>query len=330
MSGLPEKVVAHLRRVVANPQFESERYELGEEIGRGGMGTVYAAFDRELGRDVAIKISHGVAASSVEERLRREARVLARLEHPGIVPVHDIGRLADGRLFYVMKRVRGQTLRGALPSLTSMSTRLGLFERLCEAVAFAHASGVLHRDLKPDNVMLGAFGEVLVMDWGVAKLLDAPADLTTPAVDTQGAGTHAGAVLGTPGFMAPEQAAGATNIDARADVFGLGAILYILLTGEAPDLQADASGEVLRRRGVPRPLRAVCARALAPSPAARYASVPALSDDIARFRSGRAVTAHPESALDRIQRVARTYRVAILLILAYVIMRVAVAVLAGW
>ena len=130
--------------------------------------------------------------------------------------------------------------------------------------------------------------------------------------------------------MAPEQAAGATDIDARADVFGLGAILYMLLTGAAPDPQTDARETVLRQHAVPRPLRAICARALAPAPDGRYQTVTALADDVARFRGGQAVMAHRESTADRLGRLARTYRVAILLVLAYIVMRVAVAMLAGW
>ena len=133
------------------------------------MGTVYLALDEELGREVAIKIPNALTSASLERRLRNEARVLARLEHPGIVPIHDAGRLADGRRFYVMKRVRGRTLGEHLRDNPDLNERLRLFERICEPVAFAHAQGFIHRDLTPGNVMVGAFGEVMVMDWGVAK-----------------------------------------------------------------------------------------------------------------------------------------------------------------
>ena len=168
-SGLSDAAVTRLRTLGRWPAFESGRYSVVEEIGRGGMGTVYLALDEELGREVAIKIPNALVSASLERRLRNEARILARLEHPGIVPIHDAGRLADGRLFYVMKRVRGRTLGEHLRDNPDLNERLRLFERICEPVAFAHAQGFIHRDLTPGNVMVGAFGEVMVMDWGVAK-----------------------------------------------------------------------------------------------------------------------------------------------------------------
>ena len=171
MTGLSDGAIGRLRAVANWPEFASERYTVTKEIGRGGMGTVYAAIDGALGREVALKVSNTVASAPFERRIAAEARALARLEHPGIVPVHDVGRLTDGRLFYVMKRVHGSTLREYLGHDSDLSERLRIFERICEAVAFAHARRILHRDLKPDNVMIGAFGEVMVMDWGVAKSL---------------------------------------------------------------------------------------------------------------------------------------------------------------
>ena len=233
---LADHVLTHLQAVACWPEFTSDRYTVVAEIGRGGMGSVYLARDEALGRDVAIKAANAVASSDVERRVRNEARILASLEHPGIVPIHDVGRLADGRLFYVMQRVRGDTLLARLQTLPHLSDRLRIFERICEPVAFAHAHGVIHRDLKPENVMLGAFGEVLVMDWGIAKIVgDSPADGEPPSITApapaQGL-TDAGTVLGTRGFMAPEQASGAVaDVDARADVYGLGALLFTVLTG---------------------------------------------------------------------------------------------------
>ena len=165
---LPDGTVDHLLRVAGEGD-PAARYEPGEEIGRGGMGVVYRAHDRELRRDVAMKVLRaGADAHDLVLRLRREARVLASLEHPGIVPVHDVGVL-DGQAFYVMKLVRGRRLDEWAAASPSLSDRLRAFERVCETVAFAHAHGVVHRDLKPGNVMLGAFGEVLVMDWGLAR-----------------------------------------------------------------------------------------------------------------------------------------------------------------
>jgi serine/threonine protein kinase len=310
--GLSDGAVGRLRAITPWPEFAGERYRALEEIGRGGMATVYLASDRELDREVAVKVPHDEIGSALESRLRIEARVLARLEHPGIVPIHDVGRLADGRLFYVMKLVRGRTLRAYIADLRDLSERLRVFERICEPVAFAHAHGCIHRDLKPENVMIGAFGEVMVMDWGVARVENAGDSGAEDAI-----------VVGTRGFMPPEQAQGIADVDARADVFGLGAILYFLLTGEDPGARGVAP--ISARRNVPRPLRAVCARALAADPGARYASVGALAEDVARYRAGAAVDAHRENLLERAARVGRAYRAAILLVLAYIVMRVFVA-----
>jgi serine/threonine protein kinase len=346
---LPDKTIARLQSVATWPEFSSDRYTVLEEIGRGGMGTVYLARDEVLMREVAIKVSHAIASESLERRIRTEAQVLARLEHPGIVPVHDVGRLADGRLYYVMKRVRGETLR-ELHARGAVPDPLRVFERVCEAVAFAHAQGCIHRDLKPENVMVGAFGEVMVMDWGVARLWRPPSggrisgaksepDLPATggsegaAGGSHGGKTAAGTVLGTPGYMAPEQAAGEPDsVDERADVYGLGAILFALVVAQDPP--ADAASAIARVQDpgvrVPRQLRAICARALAPDRRDRYASAAALSADIARYRAGQAVDAHPETFLERTRRVAWAYRTPIFLVLAYMVMRVIVAVTAGW
>jgi serine/threonine protein kinase len=174
MNGISDAALRHLREMADLPDLTGTPYEILETLGRGGMGTVYLALDRRLDREVALKVAQLPEGGGEEvERLLREARVLARLEHPGIVPVHDAGLLPDGRAFYVMKRVRGLRLdehaRGIL-----LPERLRAFERVCEAVAFAHAHGVIHRDLKPENVMVGPFGEVLVLDWGVAKVRPGP------------------------------------------------------------------------------------------------------------------------------------------------------------
>ena len=295
---LADAAVARLQSVANWPEFGDDRYTIVDEIARGGMGAVYLAFDTHLRREVAIKVSNGLPGAEVERRLNGEARILAGLEHPGIVPIHDAGRLADGRLFYVMKRVRGATLTRHSEHLSTLSERLGVFERICDAVNFAHARGVIHRDLKPDNVMIGEFGEVLVMDFGLARAM---------------AETHeGGAVLGTHGFMAPEQELG-RDVDARADVYALGAILSWLCGGLK----------------VPRPLRSVCDRAMAAAPEDRYASAAALAAEVARYRAGQAVEAHRESWVERVARFGRTYRAAILLVLAYIVMRALVAYFRG-
>ena len=288
MMYLADATLRHLKAVATWPDFADGRYDIVEEIGRGGMGTVYAARDTALERDVAVKIGNAVPSSDLHARLTREAQVLASLEHPGIVPVHDWGLLTDGRPFYVMKRVRGRTLREVMESEPALTERLRVFERVCEAVSFAHARGVIHRDLKPDNVMIGDFGEVMVMDFGISE---------------------GGAVMGTRGFMAPEQAAGA-EIDERADVYALGAMLRTLLPHDAP-----------------KPLKSIAACAAADSPAARYSSVEALAADIASWRAGDAVRAHRETMAERMSRFTRAYRTPILLVLAYMVMRALIALL---
>ena len=340
MTGLSNAAIDRLRAVANWPEFESDRYTVTTEIGRGGMGTVYAATDALLGREVAIKVSNTVATAALEHRLAAEARVLATLEHPGIVPVHDVGRLADGRLFYVMKRVHGRTLTEYIRHHGDLAERLKIFERICEAVAFAHARRILHRDLKPDNVMVGSFGEVMVMDWGVAKTLSAgeearaipPEPMAVARPEPERTTTSPGTVLGTHGFMPPEQARGEMDtLDERADVYGLGAILLALLTNREQPITPDttASAALAGSTSIARPLQSICARALAESPADRYPSATALGEDVARYRAGQKVEAHRETAWERTTRVAHLYRVPILLVLAYMIMRTIVAFVIG-
>lgn len=294
MTGLSDRAVAHLRDVADWPDL-GDRYEVTGRLGRGGTSVVFAARDRLLERDVAVKvIDPRATGDGAIRRLEREARILARLEHPGIVPVHDAGRLADGRLFYVMKLVRGERLDRRVAGTPSLGERLALVLRVADAVSFAHAAGIVHCDLKPENVMVGAFGDVLVMDWGVAGVMTDDAGAT-------------GLVAGTPGFMSPEQASGAAGaIDPRADVYGLGALLRSVL--------ADP---------VPRPLAAIVARATAPAPEGRYQTVADLATDLVRFRDGARVTAYRESRGERLARVYRRYRVPFWLVVAYIVMRTA-------
>ena len=323
MSFLSDAAVDRLKAAAAWPELTTDRYLVLEEIGRGGMGRVYAARDTALGRDVAIKIGSALPGADLQARLTREAQVIARLEHPGIVPVHDYGTLADGRPFYVMKRVQGRTLQTHLETVPPLGERLRIFERVCEAVSFAHAHGIIHRDLKPSNVMVGDFGEVMVMDWGVAIVRD------RPTREGGEPGGDAGTVLGTRGFMPPEQLAGAGDVDQRADVYALRAMLCTLLTGRPPQSTGEGGCGPAFAKTIPAPLRSICACALANAPADRYSSVAALQDDVGRFRARQAVKAHRESPLERVVRFARAYQVPIVLVLAYILMRALIAILAG-
>ncbi len=321
MSWLSDDAIFRLQTASALPDLSATRYRIVKRIASGGMGTVYLAEDSVLGRRVALKILDVPDASGeLVARLLREAKILARLEHPGIVPVHDAGTLADGRVFYAMKLVEGQRLdqlgsRGEL-----LPNRLRLFQRICDAVAFAHARRVLHRDLKPENIMVGPFGEVLVMDWGIAKSLrDAgglegtrqPNEACLARDASDAAITAHGAILGTPGYMAPEQARGEVgSLDERSDVYSLGAILQYLLK-PGPDSTASA----------PRPLAAIARKAMASKPSDRYTSAGELSLDVSRYLDGLPVSAYPENIWRRAARWAARYRVAIVLILTYLIVR---------
>jgi serine/threonine protein kinase len=364
MIELSDSTLEHLRQVVDWPDLSGTRYELVRELDRGGMGVVYSAHDRELRREVALKVlATAVADGETAERLRREAQIIAGLEHPGIVPVHDVGSLPDGRVFYAMKLVSGQRLDAFLGTGRPIAERLRVFLRIAEPVAFAHAHGVIHRDLKPENVMVGPFGEVLVMDWGVAKRItepEAPRPLGTPGATPGPSGTAAlrdgarpgpapaprdtahGTVLGTPAWMAPEQARGEVErLDARTDVYALGAILYFLLTGRPPGGEPTVSSGASTRTwaghagprhaapvpprqlapDLPRALEAVCLKALAAEPGQRYPSAAELAGDVAFFLEGAAVSAFPEGPWRKTLRFAAKYRTPILLVGAYIVMR---------
>jgi serine/threonine protein kinase len=254
------------------------------------MGIVFRGRDRTLDRDVAIKVTVWSTPADAD-RLRAEARVLARLEHPGIVPIHDVGQLPDGRVYTVMMLVRGARLDSRVAALALLD-RLRLFDRICDTVSFAHARGLVHRDLKPANIMVGEHGQVLVLDWGLAR-----AERDERATGVAGGGTE--------GYMAPEQSTPAFEV--RSDVFALGVILR--------DLAATAGMRLAR------PLASIVSRATETDPAKRYDSPAALAADVRRFVDGAAVGAHRESPLEWTARQARIYRTPIGLVLAYLAMR---------
>ena len=334
MKFLSDRALERLRQSADLPDLVGTRYQLLERVARGGMGVVYAALDETLGRRVALKVLDvPIADSDFARRLSREARVLARLEHPGIVPVHDVGTLADGRVFYTMKFVEGQGLDKHVEAVASLPDRLRLFLRICDAVAFAHAQGVLHRDLKPANVMVGAFGEVLVMDWGLAKILreatEEPEEdpevtiIRASATEGSAAGetqtlqvTGQGTVLGTPGYMSPEQARGdIAQLDQRSDIFSLGALLRFLC---APPASETGSSAKWRRD---KSLEAICAKAAANNPGSRYSNVSELSADVSRYLDGLPVSARKEPIFEKVARFYRRHTIPILLIAAYLVAR---------
>ena len=333
---------------VGAPSSAGQRFRILRLHDSGGLGEVYVARDEELNREVALKQIKGRYADHPESRSRflLEAEVTGGLEHPGIVPVYGLGHYPDGRPFYAMRFIRGDSLKEAIerfhqadgqpgrdPGERALALRqlLRRFVDVCNAVAYAHSRGVLHRDLKPGNVMLGPYGETLVVDWGLAKPMGRPEGVARSAEGTlrpsSGSGltpTQMGAAVGTPPFMSPEQAAGKLDeLGPASDVYSLGAMLYSLLTGRAPFTDADL-GDVLRKveagafppprqvnRTVPPALEAACLKAMAKEPGSRYLSPKALADEIEHWLGDEPVAAWREPFLMRARRWARRNRTAV-------------------
>jgi serine/threonine protein kinase len=316
---LTDNVVDRLRSDMREPDLSGSRYRLVRYLSRGGMGSVWLVEDTLLQRQLALKVLDFGGPGEDFADLLQEARVLAGLEHPGIVPVHDAGTLADGRAFYCMKYVEGQTLARHIEG-KSLAERMRLFERIAEPVDFAHARGFIHRDLKPENIMIGAFGEVLVMDWGLAKVDAAALPSENNEVSTQPApagmssrGSARGRVLGTPGYMSPEQSRSEADIDHRSDIFSLGAILWFMM--------GEANHDDGTKSGAPRPLRAIREKAMAEDRNARYQSAREMTADIARYFEGSPVTAYRENLLERAARIYARHDIAVILVAVYLLMR---------
>ncbi len=305
----------------------ASRFRILRFHARGGLGEVFVADDIELHREVALKQIQGRHGDHPESRTRfvREAEITGGLEHPGIVPVYGLGHYDDGRPFYAMRFIKGDSLgqaiqlfhRAAASGLRAGEWTLGLqkllrrFLDVCNAIAYAHSRGVLHRDIKPGNIMVGHYGETLVVDWGLAKVVGTSEPAAEAALRPSPAGgsseTLPGSALGTPAFMSPEQAAGRLEqLGPPSDVYSLGATLYCLLAGEAPIKATDVDDALRRvregefppprevRPDVPRALEAICLKAMALTPEDRYPTPRALADDLERWLADEPVSAWRE------------------------------------
>ncbi|HZX97572.1 MAG TPA: protein kinase [Myxococcales bacterium] len=302
-------------------------YAMKRELARGAQAVVFVAHDRHIGRDVAFKQLLPGGPEDAEDRFLREARIAGQLEHPGVVPVYEVGRRNSGQPYCAMRLVRGRTLGDALKSERGRD-RLKLlshFVQLCQTLAYAHQRGVVHRDVKPENVMLGAFGETVLLDWGIARLRGRPDDvsdsLRAPDVNERFDATKEGDVLGTPAYMSPEQALGSVaEVDEQSDVWSLGAVLYEILTGRPPFTDKSAVQVLLKiakepippvlsvSPEVPRELAFICERALERNKKRRYKSAQDLASDIEAFRAGSRIAGVEYSALDLLRRFVKRNR----------------------
>lgn len=291
---------------------EALPFELGGVVGRGGMGEVRAAWDPRLRRDVAVKTVRPGDPTSAS-RLAREAQLTARLEHPGIMPVYEAGRGEDGRPWYAMRLFTGRSLAERIAQAPDLEARLRLVRHVldaAQALAYAHGQGILHRDVKPANVLTGPFGETIVADWGLACTLEEA--------------RHGGSPVGTPGYMSPEQQEGGA-LDVRADVYGLGGVLIEVIAGQAPDLAPDLRGDVR----LPAELVTIARKAHHPDPDARYPHAGAFADDLLAWFEGRRVRAHEYSTAELVQRLVQRWRVP-LQVGGIGLVAVGLAVTVGW
>jgi serine/threonine-protein kinase len=350
LEGKRERSAAFVTKALAQLAGHQGRYEFRSEIGRGGQGAVLAVWDGDLRRNLAMKVllERRTKGSSGHEprtvgRFLEEAQITAQLDHPGIVPVHELGLDSEARIYFTMKLVKGRDLRAVFELVErgdegwTRTRALNVLLKACEAMAYAHAKGVIHRDLKPSNVMVGRYGEVYVMDWGLARVLgredgkdirirpalasselrterlDASLDLDSPLITMQGD------VVGTPAYMSPEQARGdLAAMGPQSDVYSLGAMLYHLLAGQMPFERSDsrltnhAIWELVQRgppeslqalaSSAPPELVAICERAMAREPGDRYADMSALAEDLRAFLENRVVSAHRTGALVELRK----------------------------
>ena len=305
------------------------RYQLQGELGRGGMGVVYQGRDILLDRAIAIKVVHdttGASHTALTAALEAEAKILAGLDHSGIVPVLDAGVLSDGRWFYVMKLVEGLTFDELVAGDSDLDQRLSVLERVADTVGMAHDRGIVHRDLSPANIMTGSHGEVTVMDWGLAEYLTRS---TRGGVVGFNQDRHSGLKAGrrrggTVGFASPEQRQGCEP-DPSADVYALGALLVFAITKLRPGPGDSAESLLNRYPGVPNRLKAIASKCLSGVPADRYSTAGEVAGEIRRWRTGGQVLAYREGLGERVVRLFTTHRTAIVLVAAYLVMRTLIA-----
>ena len=332
----------------------SGRYAEQETIGKGGMGEIVLCVEQNTRREVAMKRMLPTAARHAKQRARfvEEAQVTAQLEHPNIVPVHELGWDEQGAIYFTMKLVKGRSLAEILNASRdgeethSLGELLQMFLKVCDGVAFAHSRGVVHRDLKPANIMVGDFGEVLVMDWGIARILGSAEEADETSVqsnrqDTDSLALHTmdGAIMGSPQYMPPEQAAGEIDkIDHRSDIYSLGAILYEILTLKRPVEGKTARAIVTKviegniqtperrapERNIPRELSAVAMKCLAKYRTRRYASVPELQRDVSLYLEGRSVSAAPDTFAQALVKLIKRNKPVSLAIAAAAVILIAV------
>jgi serine/threonine protein kinase/Flp pilus assembly protein TadD len=330
------------------PELQEGRYLLKQFHAKGGMGEIWAAEDITVGRRVAVKKMRGQPRPEQKDEFLREAQITGQLEHPGIVPVHELGEDENGQPFYVMKFIQGRTLTSliedyharpgtppsaggqeAVPREVQGLRLLQIFLNLCQTVAFAHAQGVIHRDLKPDNVLVGAYGETLLVDWGLAKPLgqaDTPGMVGHVRYSYSGESLNTldGAIKGTPSYMSPEVAEGnVAEVDQASDIYLLGGTLYHILTGKRPREAKKVREfiELARKqpptppreidRTIPKALDAICRKAMAHRKPDRYVSAGALAEDVQRYLAGEPVTAYRENLWERAGRWVKRHRVAL-------------------